>query len=157
MYTAIFCIFPGVQAPKFVGMVRVRAHPVMDWRIIKRRFHRGRPAGPVTGPGIPPAFYAAIAASGEHIPGRLALLPATTPCTGVGCAWERSGNRKGSLSTDNGWRVCGKPPFRVGISRAVRPGENRVEMEVVNLRVNRLIGDAGLAPGKSRRRRPEPL
>lgn len=36
------------------------------------------------------------------------------------------------------------PPFRVEISRAARPGENLLEVEVTNLWPNRLIGDAGL-------------
>lgn len=52
--------------------------------------------------------------------------------------------------TVNGHRLASlwKPPFRVDISRAVRPGENRLEIDVVNLWVNRLIGDAALAPEK---------
>ena len=41
-------------------------------------------------------------------------------------------------------------PWRVDISRAVRPKENRLEIEVVNLWPNRLIGDAGL-PNDQRR------
>lgn len=37
-----------------------------------------------------------------------------------------------------------KPPFRVEITGALKPGENQLEIEVANLWPNRLIGDAGL-------------
>ncbi len=37
-----------------------------------------------------------------------------------------------------------KSPFRVDVTSALRPGENRLEIEVANLWPNRLIGDAGL-------------
>jgi tetratricopeptide (TPR) repeat protein len=36
------------------------------------------------------------------------------------------------------------PPFRVEISRATKPGANRLEVEVVNFWPNRIIGDASL-------------
>jgi len=36
------------------------------------------------------------------------------------------------------------PPFRVDISSAIQPGENRLQIEVVNFWPNRIIGDAGL-------------
>jgi hypothetical protein len=36
------------------------------------------------------------------------------------------------------------PPFRVDITGAVKPGENKVEIDVVNFWPNRVIGDAGL-------------
>ena len=40
--------------------------------------------------------------------------------------------------------VLWKPPFRLEISGAVRPGENELEVKVTNLWVNRIIGDEQL-------------
>ncbi len=42
------------------------------------------------------------------------------------------------------------PPFRVDISSAVKPGDNLLEIKVVNLWPNRLIGDDQLPPDTSR-------
>ena len=36
------------------------------------------------------------------------------------------------------------PPFRVDISRALKPGANQLEIEVVNFWPNRIIGDQSL-------------
>jgi hypothetical protein len=36
------------------------------------------------------------------------------------------------------------PPFRVDVTDALRPGENELQIEVVNFWPNRIIGDAGL-------------
>jgi len=41
------------------------------------------------------------------------------------------------------------PPFRVDITKAVKPGANALEIDVVNFWPNRIIGDAGL-PAKKR-------
>jgi len=44
-------------------------------------------------------------------------------------------------------KSCGitwAPPFRVNITEAVKPGENKLEVEVVNFWPNRIIGDAAL-------------
>jgi hypothetical protein len=38
--------------------------------------------------------------------------------------------------------ILWNPPFVLDITSAVRPGENRLRVQVANLWVNRLIGDA---------------
>jgi hypothetical protein len=48
-------------------------------------------------------------------------------------------------------------PWRVEISKAVKPGENQLEIEVVNLWPNRLIGDSGLPAPQRRTRTNMPL
>ena len=44
--------------------------------------------------------------------------------------------------------VLWKPPFRVEITEALKPGQNRLEVRVTNLWPNRLIGDAALPKEK---------
>ncbi len=70
------------------------------------------------------------------------------------------GNRQSAILLDLGnvrelaeVRVNGKscgitwsPPFRVDITDAVKPGANKLEIEVVNFWPNRIIGDAALPP-----------
>ena len=48
-------------------------------------------------------------------------------------------------------------PWRVEITRAVKPGGNALEIEVVNLWPNRLIGDASLPPQERRTRTNVPF
>ena len=46
-------------------------------------------------------------------------------------------------------KSCGitwSPPFRVNITNALKPGTNKLEIEVVNFWPNRIIGDASLPP-----------
>jgi hypothetical protein len=40
------------------------------------------------------------------------------------------------------------PPFRADITGAVKPGENKLEIEVVNFWPNRIIGEASLPPAQ---------
>ena len=47
-----------------------------------------------------------------------------------------------------------KPPYRVEIGTALRPGDNQLEIDVVNLWVNRMIGDEQL-PEDSERKKGE--
>lgn len=44
--------------------------------------------------------------------------------------------------------VLWKPPFRVDASMLVKPGDNELQIEVMNLWVNRLVGDQSLPPEK---------
>ena len=41
-----------------------------------------------------------------------------------------------------------KPPFRVDVTGALKPGANALEVKVVNLWINRMIGDEQLAGGQ---------
>lgn len=44
--------------------------------------------------------------------------------------------------------VCWNPPFRVDVTGLLRQADNLLEVKVVNLWANRVIGDAGLPPEK---------
>ena len=44
--------------------------------------------------------------------------------------------------------VLWKPPFRVDATALVRPGANELKIEVMNLWINRLVGDQSLPPEK---------
>ena len=44
--------------------------------------------------------------------------------------------------------VTWSPPFRVDIGRALKPGTNQLQIEVVNFWPNRIIGDAQLPKEK---------
>jgi hypothetical protein len=49
--------------------------------------------------------------------------------------------------------ILWKPPYRVDVTAAVRPGPNHLEVSVVNLWVNRLIADEALP--EDGRRKPD--
>ena len=44
--------------------------------------------------------------------------------------------------------ILWKPPFRADVTELIKPGVNEIKIEVVNLWVNRLAGDAKLPPGQ---------
>ena len=46
--------------------------------------------------------------------------------------------------------VLWKPPFRVAVTKALQPGDNTLEVKVVNLWINRLIGDEHLPEDSQR-------
>ena len=46
--------------------------------------------------------------------------------------------------------ILWKPPFRVEVTDAIRPGENKLEVKVVNLFINRQIGDEQLPEDSDR-------
>jgi len=45
-----------------------------------------------------------------------------------------------------------KPPYRIDISPALKPGENALRITVINTWKNRLVGDASLPPERRRTR-----
>ena len=46
--------------------------------------------------------------------------------------------------------ILWKTPYRVDVSQAIKPGENTLEIEVVNLWINRQIGDEWLPEDSDR-------
>jgi hypothetical protein len=63
--------------------------------------------------------------------------------------WLDLGNLRELAEVKLNGKSCGvtwSPPFRVDITGAVKPGTNRLEIEVVNFWPNRIIGDASLPP-----------
>jgi hypothetical protein len=44
--------------------------------------------------------------------------------------------------------IVWKPPYRIDITEAARPGQNNLEIEITNTWANRLVGDAHLPPDK---------
>jgi hypothetical protein len=44
--------------------------------------------------------------------------------------------------------ILWKPPYRIEITKAARPGQNRLEIEITNTWANRLVGDAKLPPNQ---------
>jgi hypothetical protein len=49
---------------------------------------------------------------------------------------------------DKSLGIIWKPPYRIDITAAARPGRNNLEIEITNTWANRLVGDAHLPPDK---------
>jgi hypothetical protein len=49
---------------------------------------------------------------------------------------------------DQSCGIVWSPPFRANITAAVKPGENKLQIEIVNFWPNRIIGDASRPPGQ---------
>ncbi|MCX6895502.1 MAG: glycosyl hydrolase [Verrucomicrobia bacterium] len=68
---------------------------------------------------------------------------------GAGCSlWLNLGTVKNLAEVSLNGKPLGilwKPPFRVDVTGAARPGKNRLEIKITNLWPNRLIGDEQLA------------
>jgi hypothetical protein len=74
-------------------------------------------------------------------------IPVETMAKGGGVLWLDLGVVKNLAKVKvNGvdLGILWKPPFRVDINPAARPGKNRLEIQVANLWPNRLIGDEQL-------------
>ncbi len=74
----------------------------------------------------------------------------TSRASGPGGLWLDLGDVKEVAEVYVNGRSVGvvwTPPYRVDISSAVKPGENRLKVEVINLWANRIIGDKTLADG----------
>ncbi len=48
------------------------------------------------------------------------------------------------------FNVLWKPPYRMEIDQFAKPGENKLEVEVTNLWINRMIGDENLPEDSAR-------
>jgi hypothetical protein len=78
-------------------------------------------------------------------------LPDAEPATPGARLWLDLGNLRelaGVKLNGQDLGITWTPPFRVEVTDAVKPGENRLQIEVVNFWPNRIIGDASLPPEK---------
>jgi hypothetical protein len=76
-------------------------------------------------------------------------LPPQTPDAGHRTLYLDLGSLRELAEVKVNGKSCGitwSPPFRVDVTGAVKPGANKLEIEVVNFWPNRIIGDAGLPP-----------
>ena len=76
-------------------------------------------------------------------------LPHQTPDSRPQTLFLDLGNVRELAEVKVNGKSCGivwSPPFRVDVTDAVKPGVNRLAIEVVNFWPNRVIGDAGLPP-----------
>ena len=91
-------------------------------------------------PGI--KFYSGTATYEKtfELPAPSATVPGAKLWIDLGDVYELAEVKVNGKSCGTVW--C--PPWRVDVTDAVKPGENQLQVEVVNFWPNRLIGDASL-------------
>jgi len=108
---------------------------------------RGAPAAhDVTGPG---SWTDSHVAGVKYFSGTATYKTTWTPAPGTLAAGERVMLDLGDVREIADVRVNGRPvatlwkaPYAVDVTKVLRPGANAIEVQVTNLWVNRLIGDA---------------
>jgi len=117
--------------PKWGGLASAQFDQLVSWTT--------RPE-----PGI--KFYSGTAVYGKtvSIPDSALRTPHSALLLDLGDVRELAEVKVNGQSCGIVWA----PPFRVDITSAVKPGENKLEIEIVNFWPNRVIGDAGPAAGQ---------
>jgi len=117
--------------PKWGGPASVQFDSLVDWTTRAE-------------PGI--KFY-----SGTAIYEQTFSIPGSALRTPHSALWLDLGDVHELAEVKVNGQSCGivwTPPFRADITNAVKPGENKLEVAIVNFWPNRIIGDASLPPNQ---------